>query len=216
MPGSHESPPVPRPPSPPVGSRPPGTGAQLVPGAASGDRVRCYPDSDAKFLDQVSRTLSHEWLRLRGGVAMDPAVEQGFLKDLLAAFQAGRVIPGYYRDADTGKCSMYWPELACFARWYAQLDQVGREMVLDELETGNPWPWTASGEYEFPPRPAPCEDGMTEQEIKWCCPDQVMGDPIYARDFPFEVPRKRNWGLYGALIAAGVAVVGAAIYSGRR
>jgi hypothetical protein len=147
----------------------------------------------AAFLDRVRAVIRNEWLRVRGGSPLDPNLEMSLLNDLLNAFSMGKVIPGYYPNAQ-GACEMHWDELACFGRWYSLLNEEQRMEALDNFTYGVAAPWLEPGEYAWPPSPARCTDASAEQEAawcaqyaengvcksQWCCPPEVYGDPVYA------------------------------------
>lgn len=220
--------PVGRPPPPPPGfPTPSGRPPPMVAGA--GD-LTCYPhDANTRlFLDLVRQLMVDEWVRLRG-LSMDQAETNRLTSELMAAFNTGKVIPGFYQDAQ-GNCFMHWNELACFARWYARLYGPERLDALDSLAAGSRAPWAEVGEYVWPPPPTLCGPNSSTEEAEYCaenpnpegtcpqycCPEDVWNDPTFdPRDGKWAKALRGDTGDEGGTPGwlKGLIVVGAAAVS---
>jgi hypothetical protein len=203
--------PVPRPPEPPIGARPPQTAAPGHP--------YCFAEgyggeTTEQVLAEVRNVIAYEWSRSAAGSPVppfSPEQQEQFLDELLTAMATGHVIPGFYLTEEG--CVMEWGDLACFGRWYGQLTGQGRAVALTELASGNPFPWIRTGGQPSPaPAPSHCVDGMSEQEHAYCCPSDVWGDPRYdvpIGQFPQQV-KSSSWAKTALLTVAAVGVVLAA------
>ena len=211
-----KQPPEPRPPSPPPGTLPSQTATPKP----------CFSD-DAAFMAAVRGTIRYEWIRLRREIAAQgklppeeaEQINEHWLEDLIAACVAGRVIPGFYRQIDRS-CLMAWEDLACFARWYAQLSGLQAEEIRDRLSFGDEFPWADGGEFGFPPKFDPCTNTMTVDQRAYCCPEAVWTDSNYHTGSPPNFDKSSSswaWlGAAGAVLLAGGIVAVAVAYGNRQ
>lgn len=176
----------------------------------------------------VRGTIRYEWIRLRreiaaqGNLPADEAekINEQWLEDLIAACVAGRVLPGFYRQTDR-TCVMAWEDLACFARWYAQLSGLQAEEIRDRLSYSDEFPWADGGEFGFPPKFDPCDSSMTVNQRAYCCPESVWADSLYhTGSTPSFEPSSSNWGVWlgvaGAILLTGGVVAAAVAYGNRQ
>jgi len=154
------------------------------------------------FWGDVRATIRREIIRLAKGtenvdnVYTITPIGEKMIEDLVQAFQDGQKVPGLSDKSDNvGLCTMNWPALACFTRYYAgtgingeQRDYIRQQLAAgvsandltkDEL-LGTNW-------YE-------CTGNEPEDEKNLCCPKEVLDDWYYQDLSKGVVPEKKTDG----------------------